>query len=133
VRPRCEQSAQLESFLNSLPQRSAASDFFSSLLDGCAIYGKNSSNAGFDQHYNAQVAVDQSSLLIVATSLSNHPTDRQEVAPTLAVVAPALGPPDAAALDNGYWSPTNLKALQDRSIEAYIATGREPHHHSGSP
>lgn len=35
---------------------------------------KNSTNDGFDQHYNVQVAVDQDSLLIVATSLSNHPT-----------------------------------------------------------
>jgi len=34
---------------------------------------KNSTNEGFDQHYNVQVAVDQESLLIVAPSLSNHP------------------------------------------------------------
>ncbi len=35
---------------------------------------KNSTNKGVDQHYNAQVAVDQESLLIVATTLSNHPS-----------------------------------------------------------
>jgi hypothetical protein len=29
---------------------------------------------GHDQHYNALVAVTQNSMLIVATSLSNHPT-----------------------------------------------------------
>ncbi len=89
---------------------------------------KNSTDEGFDQHYNAQVAVDQASLLIVATSLSNHPNDKQEAEPTVEAISPCVGTPDAAALDNGYWSPGNLKALEDRGIDAYIATGREPHH-----
>ena len=89
---------------------------------------KNSTDEGFDQHYNAQVAVDQASLLIVATSLSNHPNDQKEAEPTVDAIAPQVGTPDAAALDNGYWSPGNIKALEDRGIDAYIATGREPHH-----
>ena len=42
---------------------------------------KNSQNAGYDQHYNVQLAVDQGSLLIVAQSLSNHRNDKQESAP----------------------------------------------------
>jgi transposase len=91
---------------------------------------KNSSNAGFDQHYNAQVAVDQASLFIVAPTVSNHPNDQHEVEPTVEAIAPCLGKPDAAALDHGYWSPANVQALEDRGIEPYIATGREPHHHS---
>ena len=89
---------------------------------------KNSTDEGFDQHYNAQVAVDQASLLIVATSLSNHPNDKKEAQPTVAAISSRVGTPDAAALDNGYWSPGNLQALEDRGIDAYIATGREPHH-----
>ncbi len=89
---------------------------------------KNSTDAGFDQHYNAQVAVDQASLLIVAPSLSNHPNDKQEAEPTVDAISPRVGTPDAVALDNGYWSPGNLKALEDRGIDPYIATGREPHH-----
>jgi transposase len=89
---------------------------------------KNSTDEGFDQHYNAQVAVDQASLLIVATSLSNHPNDKQEAEPTVAAIAPRIGTPDAAAFDNGYWSPGNIKALEARGIDPYIATGREPHH-----
>jgi hypothetical protein len=51
---------------------------------------KNSNNNGFDQHYNAQVAVDQESLLIVAPALSNHPNDKQEAEPTLAALSPKL-------------------------------------------
>jgi hypothetical protein len=37
---------------------------------------KNSTNDGFDQHYNVQVAADQESMLIVAHALSNHPNDK---------------------------------------------------------
>lgn len=40
---------------------------------------KNSTDEGFDQHYNVQAAVTQNSMLIVATSLSNHPNDKQAV------------------------------------------------------
>jgi hypothetical protein len=36
---------------------------------------KSSTHAGFEQDYNAQVAVDQKSLLIVGYALSNHPND----------------------------------------------------------
>ena len=91
---------------------------------------KNANNAGFEQAYNAQAAVDQASLLIVACSLSNHANDKAEVAPTLAALAPELGTPPAAALDNGFWSEQNIAALEQRQIEPYIATGREPHQQS---
>jgi transposase len=89
---------------------------------------KNSTDAGFDQHYNVQLAVDQARLLIVATTLSNHPNDKQEAVPTLEALSPQVGPPTAAALDNGYFSQANIQALEQRGIEPYIATGREPHH-----
>jgi transposase len=91
---------------------------------------KNSNNAGFDQHYNVQLAVDQDSLLIVAPTLSNHPVDTAEAIPTLDAIPPQIGKPAAAALDNGYFSPENIAALEARGIDPYIATGREPHHKS---
>jgi len=89
---------------------------------------KNSTDEGFDQHYNVQTAVDQGSLLIVAATLSNHPNDKKEAEPTLDAIPPQMGKPKAAALDNGYFSEANIEALEKRSIEPYIATGREPHH-----
>src|SRR5205823_1608844 len=61
---------------------------------------KNPTNAGFEQDYNAQVAVDQVSLLIVGWALSNHPNDSQEAEPTLAAIPSAIGTPEAAALDS---------------------------------
>jgi transposase len=91
---------------------------------------KNSTDSGFDQHYNVQVAVEQGSLLIIAPSLSNHPNDKQEAEPTLDAISPAVGQPKAAALDNGYFSEANISAFERRGIDPYIATGREPHHKS---
>ena len=91
---------------------------------------KNSTDAGFDQHYNAQAAVEQDSFLIVANGLSNHPNDKAEALPTLDSLAPELGQPLAAALDNGFFSAANIVGMLARGIEPYIATGREPHHKS---
>jgi transposase len=91
---------------------------------------KNSTNDGFDQHYNAQAAVDQINMLIVATSLSNHPNDKQEALPTLDAIAPKVGKPEAAALDNGFYSEANITGMEQRGVEPYIATGRELHYKS---
>src|SRR6266536_707126 len=91
---------------------------------------KNPTDAGFEQDYNAQIAVDQASLLIVGHALSNHPNDTQEAEPTLQSISEAIGTPDAAALDAGYFGPATLLACGKRGIEPYIATGRDPHHPS---
>jgi transposase len=91
---------------------------------------KNSTNQGFDQDYNAQVAVDQESFLIVGESLSNHPTDQAEAVPTVDAIPPELGRPEAAALDAGFFSASTIAALAQRGIEPYIATGRDAHHQS---
>ncbi|HEX3206890.1 MAG TPA: transposase [Propionibacteriaceae bacterium] len=91
---------------------------------------KHSSTEGFEQDYNAQIAVDQESLLVVGESLSNHPTDQHQVDPTLASIPQDLGTPDAAALDAGYFSTANIALFERLSIDPYIATGRDPHHPS---
>jgi len=40
------------------------------------------------------------------------------------------GKPNAAALDNGYFSSNNISRMKGLGVEPYIATGREPHHKS---
>jgi transposase len=91
---------------------------------------KNSTNGGFDQHYNVQLAVDQDSLFIVGNTLSNHPADTYEAIPTIDAIPPEIGQPEAAALDKSYFAPKNIQALEARAIDPFIATGREPHHKS---
>jgi Transposase DDE domain len=91
---------------------------------------KNSTNDGFDPHDNAQAAVEQHSCLMVASTLSHHPNDQAEAIPTLDAIPLALGKPKAGAWDHGYFSATNIAAMEARDIEPYLATGRTPHHPS---
>lgn len=96
--------------------------------DPASAIMKNSNNGGFDQHYNAQAAVEHDSRLIVAHTLSNCPVDTAQAVPTVEAIPPVLGKPGAAAMDRNYFSPPNIEAFERRGIDPYIATGREPHH-----
>jgi transposase len=89
---------------------------------------KNSTDGGYNQHYNAQLAVDQESFLVLASTLSNHPNDYRDAIPTLDAIPAKLGKPEAATLDNGYFSESNITEMEARGIDPYIATGRESHH-----
>jgi transposase len=91
---------------------------------------KNSTNGGFDQHYNVQAAVDQDSLFVVGNTLSNHPVDTYEAIPTVDAIPAEIGKPKAAALDKIYFAPKNIQEFEARDIDPFIATGREPHHKS---
>lgn len=65
---------------------------------------KNSRDQGFNQHYNGQVAVDQTSRLVVATSLSNQANDQGTVGATLAALQAlptTLGRSERVVLDPG--------------------------------
>ena len=60
---------------------------------------------GFEQSYNAQAAVDTDSMLVVSTTLTQSPTDKQQVEPMLAVLATLpkeLGIATHLITDNGY-------------------------------
>ena len=87
---------------------------------------KNPTDAGFSQAYNGQTLVDQASLLIVGYSLSNHPTDVNELAPTLESVPQELAVV-ATAHDAGFWSASNAELLENAGIAGHIATGRVGH------
>jgi hypothetical protein len=69
--------------------------------------------------------VDRESLPIVGWALSNHPNDSQEAEPTLEAISSAIGTPEAAALDAGYfgpatWLPVPKAALSRTSPLAVI-------------
>lgn len=89
---------------------------------------KNSTDQGYDQHYNAQAAVTQDSRFIVAMSLSNHPNDKQEAKPTLEALSDKVGQAENVSLDNGYFSASNISALEELGTNPHIATGREGHY-----
>jgi transposase len=89
---------------------------------------KNSTDQGFNQAYNAQAVVDQATLLVVGQRVTNHPNDKNETLPDLDAVPAAVGRPQAAAGDTGFYSAANIVGLEERGIAPYLATGRAPHH-----
>jgi transposase len=89
---------------------------------------KNGNNKGFEQSYNAQAAVEHESRFIVGNTLSNHPNDKREGAPTAKAIPAELGTPEAAAMDAGYFGPDTIQAFEAMGIDPYIAAGRDSHH-----
>lgn len=91
---------------------------------------KSGSTGSFEQDYNAQLAVDQESFLVVGAHLSNHPNDKKELNPVLDSIPDEAGKPDAVAADTGYFSESNINECKKREVEPFISTGREPHYHT---
>ena len=86
------------------------------------------SRDGFLQGYNAQAAVDAKSQIIVAHGLTDCSSDCGQLVGMVDAVQANTGThPTQLSADNGYCSEANLQALEDRGIEAYIATGRHKH------
>jgi transposase len=83
---------------------------------------------GFVQAYNAQVAVESISQLIVGQTVTQEPNDKQQVAPMVANIKKQAGKkPKEMLADSGYCSEQNLKYLEKKNIDAYVATDRKKH------
>ena len=83
-------------------------------------------SSGFDQCYNGQIAVDETTQLIVATGLTNCGADNAELLPLINRVQATLGgaPPEVLA-DAGYRAEVTFQTLEARDITAYISLGHE--------
>lgn len=83
-------------------------------------------SAGFDQCYNGQLAVDESTQVIVATGLTNCGADNAALLPLLDRTRATLGaePPEVLA-DAGYRGEATFQTLEARAITAYISLGHE--------
>src|ERR1700674_1249315 len=83
------------------------------------------SKDGFVQAYNAQIAVDSAAQIIVAQDVTQSPVDSGQLVPMTDAVETNLGrKPEQVSADAGYCSEANLEALENRSIDGYVATGR---------
>lgn len=86
---------------------------------------------GFEQAYNAQAAVDTSSMLVVIPAVTQACNDKEQVQPILEQVAtlPAsLGQVERVVADTGYFSARNVEACEAQGIDPFIAVKREEHH-----
>jgi transposase len=83
------------------------------------------SKDGFVQAYNAQAAVDAEAQIIVAQDVTQSPVDSGQLVPMTDAIEVNLGrKPEQLSADAGYCSEANLEALEYRTIDAYVATGR---------
>jgi transposase len=83
------------------------------------------SKDGFVQAYNAQAAVDAQAQIIVAQDVTQSGSDCAQLVPMTDAIESNLGRrPAQLSADAGYCSEANLVALENRNIDAYVATGR---------
>jgi transposase len=85
----------------------------------------------FDQAYNAQAAVDTSSMLVVAPAVTQACNDKEQVLPILeqlAALPESLGQVEHLLADTGYYSAKNVEACEAQGIDPLIAVKREAHH-----
>lgn len=91
-------------------------------------------NSGFHYAYNAQAVADDESQVVVATHVTQHPTDINELLPMLAATRRSLADagintrPDVVLADAGYCSTTNIDTAAANGDSVLIATGRLKHH-----
>ena len=86
---------------------------------------------GFEQCYNAQAGVDAATMLVVATTLTQAPNDKQQVQPMIKVLqeqASKLGDVDTLIADTGYCSENNIKISKEAKIEPLLSVARQDHH-----
>jgi len=83
------------------------------------------SKDGFVQAYNAQAAVDAEVQIIVAHDVTQSAVDSGQLVPMTDAIETNLNrKPEQLSADAGYCSEANLEALENRNIDAYVATGR---------
>lgn len=77
---------------------------------------------GFVQAYNCQAAVDSHAQVVVASSVTQQPLDKQQIEPMLEKLDENLGParPQMLSADAGYFSASNLATLEAASIDPFI-------------
>ena len=84
------------------------------------------SSEGFQQSYNAQMAVEGENQLVVGAGVTNNASDQGQLVPMVDKAAEVCGEtPGQALADAGYGNEQDLRELERRDIDAHVALGRE--------
>jgi hypothetical protein len=82
----------------------------------------------FVQGYNAQIAVDSVSQVIVAAEVTQETNDKRQLLPMLAQIVVNLDrKPGKLSADTGYFSELNVTDESVKDVDLYVATGRDKH------
>jgi len=84
---------------------------------------------GFEQCYNAQAAVEVTSMLIVGQHVTDQANDKQQLNPALATISPATGQVSNALVDSGYYSEAAVLTAEagEDPPTVYAAMARQSH------
>jgi transposase len=84
---------------------------------------------GFEQSYNAQAAVEVTTMLIVGQHVTHQANDKQQLVPTLAVMSPVIRQVSNVLVDSGYYSENSTLAVEnaDPATTVYAAMKRQSH------
>jgi len=89
---------------------------------------KDTTTQGFVQGYNAQVAVDAQSQVIVAAEVTVQPNDKNQAEPMVEQIEKNLGQkPKELSADSGYYSESNVRLLQEKAIDVFIPPTKKKH------
>jgi transposase len=89
---------------------------------------------GFEQAYNAQVAVEPDFQLIVGQLVTQDANDKQQLKPVVEAMREQSGQKPAEVVsDSGYCSEANLQYLEQKKIEGFVATDRESYRDRSQP
>jgi len=89
---------------------------------------------GFVQGYNTQIAVEPAFQLIVGQQVTQAANDKQQLVPLVEKIEEQSGQkPQEVVADSGYCSEENLKYLNKRKIEGFLATGMQKHNQRREP
>jgi len=92
------------------------------------IMPDGANKGSFVQGYNAQIAVDATSQVIVAAEVTQETNDKKQLLPMIAQIAANLGQrPDKVSADAGYFSEANITDVTVKEVDLYVATGRDKH------
>jgi transposase len=92
------------------------------------IMPDGANKGSFVQGYNAQIAVDSASQVIVAAEVAQETNDKKQLLPMIAQIAANLQQkPEKISADTGYFSEANVTDASVQGVDLYIATGRDKH------
>ena len=92
------------------------------------IMPDGANKGSFVQGYNAQIAVDSASQVIVAAEVTQETNDKMQLIPMVEQIVTNLEQkPEKVSADTGYFSQANVTDGSVKDVDLYIATGRDKH------
>ena len=92
------------------------------------IMPDGANKGSFVQGYNAQIAVDSASQVIVAAEVTQETNDKKQLIPMIAQIGTNVEQkPQKVSADTGYFSEANVTDEQVKDVDLYVATGRDKH------